>query len=95
MARNTIRMPHVFASAAPIPRWNFWVEGREVRVSLGIWLVLSAFLCAYSQPKDPVDQNLKRQETPPCGSTEDTIPNGIAVVLPPGEKGYKSGNLVL
>jgi hypothetical protein len=28
-----------------------------------------------------------------CGSTGDTIPSGIAVVLPPGEKGYKSGNL--
>ena len=35
--------------------------------------------------------NPRRRRT--CGSTEDTIPSGIAVVLPPGEKGYKSGNL--
>jgi len=64
-----------------------------VRVSLGICLLSSTFLPAYAQLRDLVDQNVKRQETPPCGSTEDTIPSGIAVVLPPGEKGYKSGNL--
>ena len=64
-----------------------------VRVSLGICLWSSTLLPAFAQPRDSIDQNLKRQETPPCGSTEDTIPSGIAVVLPPGEKGYKSGNL--
>jgi len=56
-----------------------------VRVSLGICLLSSAFAPAYAQPKRP--------GTPPCGSSEDTIPSGIAVVIPPGEKGYKSGNL--
>ncbi len=72
-----------------------WISSLRcaVRVSLGICLLSSTFLRAYAQPKDLVDQNLKRQGTPPCGSTEDTIPSGIAVVLPPGEKGYKSGNL--
>jgi hypothetical protein len=28
-----------------------------------------------------------------CASSDDATPNGLAVVLPPGEKGYKSGNL--
>ena len=57
-----------------------------VRVLLGICLLSATFLPAYAQ-------NSRRQETPTCGSNEDTIPSGIAVVLPPGEKGYKSGNL--
>ena len=72
-----------------------WISSlrRAVRVSLGICLLSLTFLPAYAQLRDLVDQNLKRQETPPCGSTEDTIPSGIAVLLPPGEKGYKSGNL--
>ncbi len=66
---------------------------RSVLVMSGSCLLSWTLLPAGAQRKDPVDQNLKRQETPPCGSTEDTIPSGIAVVLPPGEKGYKSGNL--
>jgi hypothetical protein len=72
-----------------------WISSLRcaVRVSLGICLLSSTFLPAYAQLRDLVDQNVKRQETPPCGSTEDRIPSGIAVVLPPGEKGYKSGNL--
>ena len=74
---------------------RMWISSLRcaVRVSLGICLLSSTFLPAYAQLRDLVDQNVKRQETPPCGSTEDTIPSGIAVVLPPGEKGYKSGNL--
>ncbi len=43
--------------------------------------------------RDLAVYDVQSRETPPCGSTEDTIPSGIAVVLPPGEKGYKSGNL--
>jgi len=73
-----------------------WISSLRcaVRVSLGICLLSSTFLSAYAQLRDHVDQNLKRQETPPCGSTEDTIPSGIAVVVPKeGEKGYRSGNL--
>jgi hypothetical protein len=68
-----------------------WISSLRcaVRVSLGICLFSSTFLPAYAQH----DQDLKRQATPPCGSTEDTTPSGIAIVLPPGEKGYKSGDL--
>lgn len=64
-----------------------------VRLSLSNCLLLSTFLPAYAERRDLADQNLKLQETPPCGSTADTIPSGIAVVVPPGEQGYKSGNL--
>jgi len=72
-----------------------WISSLRcaARVSLGICLLSSTFLPAYAQPRDLVDQNLKHRETPSCGSTEETMPSGIAVVLPPGEKGYKSGNL--
>jgi hypothetical protein len=74
---------------------RMWISSLRcaVRVLLGICLLSSAFVPAYAQLRDLADQNLKPQETGPCGSTEDTIPGGIAVVLPPGEKGYKSGNL--
>src|SRR5271165_3421310 len=35
----------------------------------------------------------QRQKAVRCASSDDATPNGLAVVLPPGEKGYKSGNL--
>ena len=65
---------------------------RGVFVMGGICILSWTLLPAGAQRKDPVD-HLKRQEVPPCGSTEDSKPSGIAVVIPPGEKGYKSGNL--
>ena len=64
-----------------------------VRILIGLCLVSWTLLPASAQPRDLLDQNLKRQETAQCGSTEDTIPSGIAVVMPPGEKGYQSRNL--
>ena len=72
-----------------------WISSLRfaARVLLGICLLSATFQPADAQLRDLADQNLKPQETAPCGSTEDTIPSGIAVVLPPGEKGYKSGNL--
>jgi len=72
-----------------------WISSLRcaVRVSLAICLLSSTFLCAYAQLKDVVDQDLNPREIVRCASTDATIPSGIAVVLPPGEKGYKSGNL--
>ena len=64
-----------------------------VRILIGLCLVSWTLLPASAQPRDLLDQNLKRQETAQCGSTEDTIPSGIAVVMPPGENGYQSRNL--
>jgi hypothetical protein len=64
-----------------------------VRVLVGLCFVSWTLWPASAQPRDPIDQNLKRQETAQCGSTEGTIPSGIAVVMPPGEKGYHSLNL--
>jgi hypothetical protein len=63
-----------------------------VRVLLGIYISSWTLLPARAQPKD-LDQDLKHQEIVRCASTDATTPSGIAVVLPPGEKGYKSGNL--
>ena len=34
----------------------------------------------------------QRQEAVQCASSDDATPSGLAVVLPPGERGYKSGN---
>ncbi|HLM98678.1 MAG TPA: hypothetical protein VK335_05325, partial [Bryobacteraceae bacterium] len=64
-----------------------------VRALLGIYISSWTLLPAVAQPKDLVDQDLKPREIVRCASTDATIPSGIAVVLPSGEKGYKSGNL--
>ena len=40
-----------------------------------------------------VFQNLKRGDATRCGFAEDTIPAGLAVVLPSGENRYQSLNL--
>lgn len=63
------------------------------RVLLGVCLLSSTLPPVNAQLRDLAGQNPKPQETAPCGSTEDSIPSGIAVVLPPGEKGYLSANL--
>ena len=47
-------------------------------------------LPARAQRQDPAPQ---RREAVRCASSDDATPNGLAVVIPPGEKGYKSGNL--
>jgi len=59
------------------------------RALLGIWLLLCAFLPVRAQP----NQDLKHSEALRCGSTDDMIPSGLAVVLPSGEKRYQSMNL--
>ena len=64
-----------------------WLQ-YAVRVLLGIYISSCTLLPAGAQPKDLVDQEIVR-----CASTDAATPSGIAVVLPPGEKGYKSGNL--
>src|SRR5580700_1016337 len=66
------------------------------RVLLGISLLSclsSTLLPAHAQRQDPADPATQRREAVRCGSSDDATPNGLAVVLPPGEKGYKSGNL--
>ena len=50
-------------------------------------------LAARAQRQDPADPTPQRREAVRCASSDDATPNGLAVVLPPGEKGYKSGNL--
>ena len=50
-------------------------------------------LPARAQRQDPADPAPQRREAVRCASSDDATPNGLAVVLPPGEKGYKSGNL--
>ena len=50
-------------------------------------------LAARAQRQDPADPAPQRREAVRCASSDDATPNGLAVVLPPGEKGYKSGNL--
>ena len=60
-----------------------------VRVLLGICLLSWTLLPARAQP----NQGLERRETLRCASTGDTIPSGLAVVLPSGEKHYQSMNL--
>jgi hypothetical protein len=62
-----------------------------VRVLLGICLLSWTVPPAPAQPKGPGDQDLKRRETLRCTSTDDTIPSGLAVVLPSGR--YHSLNL--
>src|SRR5580700_8779928 len=65
-------------------------------VLLGIFLLscLSwTSLAARAQRQDPADPASQRREVVRCTSSDDATPNGLAVVLPPGEKGYKSGNL--
>jgi hypothetical protein len=65
-------------------------------VLLGI-LLLSCLswtsLAARAQRQDPADPAPQRRQAVRCASSDDATPNGLAVVLPPGEKGYKSGNL--
>ena len=46
-----------------------------------------------SAPGPPADPAAQRGEAVRCASSDDATPNGLAVVIPPGEKGYKSGNL--
>ncbi len=72
-----------------------WISSLRsaVRVSLGICALASTILPAYARPRNLAEENVKLRETSPCGTTEDTIPSGIAVVLHPGVKGYQSGNL--
>ena len=62
-----------------------------VRILLGICLSSWTVLPARAQPKDLVDQDLKRQEIFRCASTDATIPSGLVVVLPSGR--YQSLNL--
>jgi len=60
------------------------------RVLLGVFL-LWALLSAQAQPNGLVDQDVKRREPLPCASTADTIPSGLAVVLPPRREGIQIG----
>src|SRR6202049_4581439 len=50
-------------------------------------------LAAPAQRPDHAHPPPQRREAVRCASSDDATPNGLAVVLPPGEKGYKSGNL--
>jgi hypothetical protein len=59
----------------------------------GIGLISLTVLPAPAQPQNSVKQERKSREIVRCGSTDATIPSGLVVVLPPGERGYKSGNL--
>jgi hypothetical protein len=63
------------------------------RVILGLCLVPLTWLPAHAQRADPVAQEVRRAETLQCASSDETTPSGLAVVLPPGEKGYQSLNL--
>ena len=53
------------------------------RVLLCIYLLSWTVVSARAHRKDPVDQDPKRRETARCASTADTIPSGLAVVIPP------------
>ena len=50
---------------------------------LCICLLSWALVSARAQRKDPSNQDPTPRETVRCGSTEDTIPRGLVVVLPP------------
>ena len=72
-----------------------------MRISRPQWALLGISLLscfswtsvpASADPQDPADPASQRQEAVQCASSDAATPNGIAVVLPPGEKGYKSGN---
>lgn len=60
-----------------------------VRVLLGICLLSWTLLPARAQS----NQGLERGEPLRCGSTGDAIPRGLVVLLPSGERNYRSLNL--
>jgi len=64
-------------------RWS------AVRVLLGICLLSWTPLPAWAQP----NQGLERSEALRCASRGDAIPSGLVVLLPSGEKNYRSLNL--
>ncbi len=50
-------------------------------------------VAARAQRQDPADPAPQRGEAVRCASSDDATPSGLGVVVPPGENGYKSGNL--
>ena len=67
---------------------------RRYLVLLGISLLSLSWtsLPARAQRQVLADPAPQRPQAVPCASSDDATPSGLAVVLPPGEKGYKSGN---
>jgi len=57
------------------------------RILLGLCLLSWPVLAARAQPNQGLERTLR------CASTADTIPSGLAVVLPSGKKRYEFLNL--
>jgi hypothetical protein len=66
--------------------------GCSIRVVLAVCFLSPVFLSAHAQP-NRLDQDVKRQQPIPCASAPDTIPSGLAVVLPTGDPRDRSANL--
>ncbi|MGO8952032.1 MAG: hypothetical protein ACLPWS_22480 [Rhodomicrobium sp.] len=63
------------------------------QVLLGICVLSWPYPPACAQPRAAVEQHLKPAEAPQCGSTADTTPGGLAVVLPSGQNRSQTQDL--
>ena len=64
-----------------------------VRILVGSCLWSCILPPTHAQPNGLVDQDVKRRQPIPCGSTADATPSGLAVVLPTGDTRDQSVNL--